>query len=118
MTAAREAILRWFREAPRQVPDDLGIVFTAGGVERFAAAADVMEITPALAVTPLPGFAGGVAFWRGKAYEVRGASARAANFLLVSGPGAPFFVVSETRPRAVSRADVPGAAAFREAHVG
>lgn len=118
MTAAGEAILRYFREAPRQVPEDLGILFTLDGVERFAAAADVVEITPALAVSTLPGSARGIAFWRGRAYEVRGGAARAAQFLLVAGAGSPFFVASETLPRAVSRADVPGAAEFREAHAG
>ena len=118
MTTAGEAILRYFREPPRRVPEDLGILFTAGGAARFAAAGEIVEITPALPVTALPGSPHGVAFWRGRAYEVRGDVSRAVNFLLVSGASSPFFVVSESRPRAVSRADAPGAAAFPEAHGG
>ncbi|HKB69910.1 MAG TPA: hypothetical protein VKH46_03645 [Thermoanaerobaculia bacterium] len=116
MTAAAEAILRYFRQPPRRTPDDLGIVFGSEGAEYFAPAADLLEITPALPVSPLPGSPHGVAFWRGKAYEVRGNAAGAVNFILVGGGPAPFFAVSETRPRAVSRTEAPGPADYREAH--
>lgn len=116
MTSAAEAILRYFREPSRRTPEDLGIVFRSEGNDYFAGAADVLEITPALPVSPLPGSPHGVAFWRGKAYEVRGAAAGAVNFILVAGDAAPFFAVSESRPRAVSRAEEAGPASYREAH--
>jgi hypothetical protein len=118
VTAAAEAILRYFREPPRLTPEDLGIVFTSGGRSWFVPAADVVEITPVLPVSPLPASPHGVAFWRGKAYEVRGDLSAAVNFLLVAGDGTPGFAVSETRPRAASRAEEPSAADYREAHVG
>jgi hypothetical protein len=117
VTSAAEAILRYFREPPRLTPEDLGIVFTSEGRTWFVPAADVVEITPALPVSPLPASPHGVAFWRGKAYEVRGDAAAGVNFLLI-GDGAPAFAVSQTRPRAVSRADEPSAADYREAHGG
>ena len=118
MTTAGEAILRYFREPPRRAPEDLGILFVAGGGEHFAGAGEIVEITPALPVAALPGSRHGVAFWRGKAYEVRGDASRAVNFLLVSGSSSPFFVVCESRPRAISRAEAPGVADFRESHGG
>jgi hypothetical protein len=118
VTTAAEAILRYFREPPPRAPEDLGIVFTVAGAERFAAARDVVEITPPLAVALLPGSADGVAFWRGRAYEVRGDASRAASFLLLSGSPSPFFVASDSRPRAASRAAVSGVPDFREDHVG
>ena len=118
MTPAGEAILRYFREPPRLTPEDLGIVFTSGGKSWFAPASEVLEITPPLPVSPLPASPHGVAFWRGKAYEVRGDASAGVSFLLVAGGGAPRFAVSDTRPRAVSRAEEPDAADYREAHGG
>ena len=118
MTAAADAILRYFREPPPRAPEDLGIMFTAHGVERFAPAGEIVEITPPLAVSPIPGSPHGLAFWRGKAYEVRGEASRAESFLLLSGSPSPFFVVSESRPRAVSRAAAPQIPDFREDHGG
>ena len=114
MSAAREAILRFFREPPRLTAEDLGILFETGGEELFLDASEVVEITPALPVSALPGSSHGVAFWRGKAVEVRGAPERAHHLLLVRGRPQDFFVVSENRPAAVSRADAPGAALYRE----
>jgi hypothetical protein len=48
--------------------------------------------------------------------EVRGVPERARHLLLVRGRPLDFFVVSENRPAAVSRADVPSAASYREFH--
>ncbi len=114
MTTASDAILRFFREPPPRAPKDLGIVFTSNGAERFAPAEAIVEITPPLVVSALPGSRHGVAFWRGRAYEVRGDASRAAGLLLLSGSPSPFFVVSESRPRAVSRAAVREVRDFRE----
>ena len=116
MSAAREAILRYFREPPPLTPEDLGIVFAAGGREFFLDASEIVEITPALPVSSLPRSPHGVAFWRGRAIEVRGAASRAHNLLLLRGDPQDFFVVAEARPRAVSRADVPGIPFYRERH--
>jgi hypothetical protein len=116
MSAAREAILKFFREPPRLTAADLGILFETGGKEFFLDAADVVEITPPLPVSALPGSPHGVAFWRGRAVEVRGAPERAHHLLLVRGRPQDFFVVSENRPAAVSRADVPAAALYQERH--
>jgi len=114
VTTASEAILRYFREPPPRAPEDLGIVFTSNGAERFAPADSIVEITPPLEVSALPGSPHGVAFWRGRAYEVRGDASRAASLILLAGSPSPFFVVSESRPRAVSRAAVPAVRDFRE----
>jgi hypothetical protein len=114
MTTATDAILRYFREPPPRAPEDLGIVFTADGAERFAPAEAIVEIAPPLEVSALPGSPHGVAFWRGRAYEVRGNASRAASLLLLSAMPSPYFVVSESRPRAVSRAAVPDVPDFRE----
>ena len=116
MSAAREAILKFFREPPRLTAEDLGILFETGGKEFFLDASDVVEITPPLPVSALPGSPHGVAFWRGRAVEVRGVPERAHHLLLVRGRPQDFFVVSENRPAAVSRADAPAAALYRERH--
>jgi len=116
VSAAREAILRYFREPPRLTIDDLGILFPAGGEEYFLAAEDIVEITPTLPISSLPGSPHGVAFWRGRAVEVRGVPSRARYLVLVRGRPLDFFVVAEDRPSAVSRADVPEAALYRERH--
>ncbi len=116
MTTAGDAIARYFREPPPRSPEDLGIVFASGGVDRFAPASVIVEITEPLPVSAIPGSPHGVAFWRGKAYEVRGNAARAANLLLVAGAASAYFVVSESRPRAVSRAAASGVPDFREDH--
>jgi hypothetical protein len=114
MTTSADAILRYFRDPPPPAPEDLGIVFTRDGTERFAPTEAIVEITPPLPVSALPGSPHGVAFWRGKAYEVRGDASRAVSLLLLTGSSSPFFVVSESRPRAVSRAAVPAVRVFRE----
>jgi hypothetical protein len=116
MSAAREAILKFFREPPRLTPEDLGILFETGGQGFFIEASEVVEITPPLPVSALPGSPHGVAFWRGRALEVRGVPDRAHHLLLLRGQPLDFFVVSENRPAAVSRADVPAAALYRERH--
>lgn len=117
MSAAREAILRFFREPPRLTVDDLGILFTSGGESLFLEAAEVVEIAPPLPVSGLPASPHGVAFWRGRAIEVRGAvPSRVSHLILVRGRPQDFFVAAEDRPSAVSRADVPGAALYRERH--
>jgi chemotaxis signal transduction protein len=116
MSAAREAILRFFREPPRLTAEDLGILFETGGQEFFLEASEIVEITPPLPVSGLPGSPHGVAFWRGRAVEVRGVPERAHYLLLVRGRPLDFFVVSENRPAAVSRSDVPAAALYREPH--
>jgi hypothetical protein len=114
MSAAREAILEFFREPPRLTAEDLGILFETGGETFFLEASEVVEITPPLPVSALPERLHGVAFWRGRALEVRGVPERAHHLLLVRGRPLDFFVVSENRPAAVSRADVPAAALYRE----
>jgi len=114
VSAAREAILRYFREPPRLTVEDLGILFRTGGEEFFLEAAEVVEIAPPLPISSLPASPHGVAFWRGRAVEVRGSSAPARHLILVRGRPQDFFVVAEDRPSAVSRADVPGAALYRE----
>jgi hypothetical protein len=116
MSAAREAILKFFREPPRLTPEDLGILFETGGQGFFIEASEVVEITPPLPVSALPGSPHGVAFWRGRALEVRGVPDRAHQLLLLRGQPLDFFVVSENRPAAVSRADVPAAALYRDRH--
>jgi hypothetical protein len=116
VSAAREAILKYFREPPRLTVEDLGILFRAGGEELFLAAGDVVEITPPLPISSLPGSSHGVAFWRGRAIEVRGEPSRARHLLLVRGNPLDFFVVAEDRPSAVSRADVAGTVLYRERH--
>lgn len=105
MSAAREAILRFFREPPPAVPESLGIVFASGEGPRFVDAGDVVEITPVLPVAALPGAKGGVAIWRGRPYPVRGATAGAVNFLLLRGQPEAYFVASAEHPRAVGRSD-------------
>lgn len=116
MSAAREAILTYFREPPRLTVDDLGILFRTGGEELFLEAADVVEITPALPVSSLPASPHGVAFWRGRAVEVRGVPAVASHLVLVRGRPQDFFVVAEGRPSAVSRADAPTTVLYWERH--
>ena len=116
MSAAREAILRYFREPPRLTVEDLGILFRTGGEEFFLEAADVVEITPPLPMSSLPASPHGVAFWRGRAVEVRGEPSRARHLILVRGRPQDFFVVAEGRPSAVSRADAPATALYRERH--
>jgi len=110
VTAAREAILRYFAEPPRRTPEDLGVVFTLSGRPVFVDAHDIVEITPPLAASRLPGGPSSVAFWRGKAFEVRGSAENARNFLLLRGAAGAHFVASDSVPRAVSRMeseDVP-----------
>jgi hypothetical protein len=116
VSAAREAILRYFREPPRLTVEDLGILFRAGGEEFFLGAVDVVEITPPLPISSLPGSPHGVAFWRGRAVEVRGVPSRARQLILVRGRPQDFFVVAEDRPSAVSRADVPETVLYGERH--
>ena len=116
MSTAREAILRYFREPPPLTPEDLGIVFTAEGKAFFLDASEIVEITPALPVSALPRTPHGVAFWRGRAIEVRGESSRAHSLLLLRGDPQDFFVVADARPRAVSRAEVPEIPFYRERH--
>ncbi len=102
---ARRAIGRYFREPPPLTPDDLGIVFRLDGRDVFLPARSVVEITPALPFSKLPGTAGvGVAFWRGRALEVRGMGPSAESFVLVRGEEKDFFLISETRPTAISQA--------------
>ena len=115
MSAAREAILRFFREPPPATPEDLGIVFATGAGPRFVDARDVVEITPALPLAGLPGGrVRGVVFWRGRPYEVRGETAGAVNFILVRGRPEAFFVATAESPRAVGRSDAAGIPFFRE----
>ena len=114
MSAAREAILRYFREPPPLTPEDLGIVFESEGREFFLDASEIVEITPPLSVSALPATGHGVAFWRGRAIEVRGAASHAWNLLLLRGDPKDFFVAAEARPRAVSRADAREIPVYRE----
>ena len=116
MSAAREAILRYFREPPPLTAEDLGIVFVSGGKDFFLDASEIVEITPALPVSELPATPHGVAFWRGRAIEVRGTASRAHHLLLLRGDPKDFFVVAESRPRAVSRAEAPEIPDYRERH--
>ena len=115
MSAAREAILRFFQEPPPATPENLGIVFATAGGPRFVDAREVVEITPAL---PLAGFPGararGVAFWRGRPYEVRGETAGATNFILLRGRAEAFFVATAESPRAMGRSDAAAVPPFRE----
>jgi hypothetical protein len=116
VSAARDAILRYFREPPSLSPPDLGIVFRTGGVEWFVEASAVVEITPPLPVSALPGSPYGVAFWRGRAIEVRGAASGGGNFLLLRRDQGEYFVVSDTRPMAASRGEAPEIPVYQEGH--
>lgn len=102
---ARRAIEKYFREPPPSAPDDLGLVLRHAGREIFLPASAVVEITPALGYSTLPGSPNlGVAFWRGRALEVRGLGPTANTFVLVRDGSREFFLVAETVPAAVSRA--------------
>jgi hypothetical protein len=102
---ARRAIAKYFREPPPAAPDDLGLVLRYAGRDIFLPASIVVEITPALASSSLPGAPGlGVAFWRGRALEVRGLGPVARSFVLIRGRQAEFFLVAETLPAAISQA--------------
>ena len=112
---ARRAIARYFREPPALTPDDLGLVFGHAGRGVFVPAESVVEITPVLAFSLLPGAPGvGVSFWRGRALEVRGIGAGAESFVLVRGARQDFFLVAETRPTAISRALAKGVVPYSE----
>jgi hypothetical protein len=101
---ARRAIAKYFREPPALTPDDLGLVFGHAGKGVFVPAESVVEIAPVLPFSLLPGAPGvGVAFWRGRALEVRGIGGSAESFVLVRGAKHDFFLVADTRPAAVSR---------------
>ena len=105
MPPARRAIARYFREPPPSTPDDLGLVFGHAGRGVFVPATSVVEIAPPLPFSLLPGAPGvGIAFWRGRALEVRGIGGPAESFVLVRGTRQDHFLVAETRPAAVSRA--------------
>ncbi|MGH9441210.1 MAG: hypothetical protein ACRD16_02935 [Thermoanaerobaculia bacterium] len=112
---ARRAITRYFREPPAHTPDDLGIVFGHAGKGVFLPAEAVVEIAPALPSSALPGAPGfGVAFWRGRALEVRGIGNAAESFVLVRGAKTDFFLVAETRPVAISRALASDVESYRD----
>jgi hypothetical protein len=96
-------------------PADLGLVIRHSGKEIFLPAESVIEIAPALSFSTLPGAPGvGIAFWRGRAIEVRGIGAVAESFVLVRGRDLDFFLTSESRPVAVSRALSGAAEAYAE----
>jgi hypothetical protein len=107
-SAARDAIVRFFPEPPDYSTHELGILFRFQGRRLFVDAHRVVEITPPVPTSPLPGEAGrGVAFWRGGAHEVRTGTAPAVAFLLLKTEGREFFVASEENPRAVRRKELP-----------
>ncbi len=112
---ARRAIEQYFREPPPAAPDDLGLLVRHAGREIFLPASAVVEITPPLPFSALPGAPGiGVSFWRGRALEVRGLGRPARSFVLVRGKQTEFFLASETLPTAISQAIAGGADVYSE----
>lgn len=97
-------------------PADLGLTFRHAGKEVFLPADSVVEITPSLSYSAVPGASGiGISFWRGRAIEVRGIGSVAESFVLVRGSDREFFLTSEDRPVAISRALAGNAAPYTEA---